>query len=156
MPYKVKVTVVKVEGRCVQGHKVDDEIIFDGPIIKGRLCPTMLSSSYPMINAMRFGTRFPFSETDKSNILACPDAENPVWFKLELAGLTSEPFYYDAEMKLLEKIKEKPGIKVDELLDEFTKEEKKEYSLKPQRIRVYLDELAETKQIELRNGRAYP
>lgn len=66
--------------------------------------------------------------------------------------------YYRREMSILEKIKEKPGITVDEILDKFTDFERDEIypPLYPVNVQLMLDELAEVNYIELRDGKAYP
>jgi uncharacterized repeat protein (TIGR04076 family) len=66
--------------------------------------------------------------------------------------------YYNRAMSLLEKIKNQPGMTVEELLSKFTKFEREEiyppiYQLN---VSLMLDEMAVVDYIELRDGRAYP
>jgi len=156
MPYKVKLTVVKQIGRCVQNHKEGDVIIFDGPKIIGNLCPNVLACFIPYIFATRFSARFPWFEDGKSFRFACPDKDNPVIFKIEPTGFSSEPFYRGGQELLLEKVKRKPGIKFDKLLDEFSEQEKQEYWFSQPKIQIFLQDLIEAGMLEIREGRVYP
>ena len=153
MPFKVKMTCVEVNGRCVQGHKVGDEIVFDGPKVIGKLCPDVLNAVYPKIYAMRYGARFPWGKVFR---FPCPDIANMVIFKIEPVGLTTEPFYHEAQMKLLGLINRNPGTKIEELLGRFTEQERKNYWLSVDKIRVFVDELREVKQVEVRDDKVYP
>jgi hypothetical protein len=61
-------------------------------------------------------------------------------------------------MSLLEKIKNQPGMTVNEILGTFTKSEREEiyppiYDLN---VSLMLDEMAVVNHIEIRDGRAYP
>ena len=155
MPFKVKLTCVEIrEGvRCVQNHKVGDEVIFDGPKIIGSLCPDVLDQILPKVSAIRWGARFPWGMT---YCFPCPDLKNPVIFKIEPAGLTSEPFYHEARMKLLEKIESKPGIRIIDLMDQFTEQEKEYFLLTNHRIKAYMNELIEVNSLYVQDGRVYP
>jgi len=66
--------------------------------------------------------------------------------------------YYRREMSILDKIKSKPGITVDEILKTFTDFERDDIypPLYPVNVQLMLDELAEVNYIELRDGKAYP
>jgi uncharacterized repeat protein (TIGR04076 family) len=83
-PYGIVVRVVSVDGTCVFGHRVGDEIHFDGETIQGRVCLHALYSFLPKVFAMRYGATFPWLEGKSQDAAkhACPDAENPVVFEV--------------------------------------------------------------------------
>lgn len=64
MPFKVKAVLVAFLGNedkypCQFGHKVGDEIVFDGEKFIGRICPDVLPSLIPKIMALRYaGPRY--------------------------------------------------------------------------------------------------
>lgn len=64
MPFKVKAVLVAFLGDeekypCQFGHKVGDEVIFDGEKIVGRICPDVLESLVPKAMALRYaGPRY--------------------------------------------------------------------------------------------------
>lgn len=81
---KVIITVVSQKGTCSAGHKVGDQIVYEGLHLRGYLCPSAFAVLYRYIYAMRFGVEFPFGDTEKGTIrIACPDADNPVVFELK-------------------------------------------------------------------------
>lgn len=152
MPFKVKVTVINQEGKCIAGHKVGQEFIFDGPKMPSEFCPDALCCFYPRIFAAAFGAKFPWV-VDR---FRCPDPNNPVVFEVKVMGLSTWSFYYKPEMKLVEIARKKPGIEVKRLREEFTEKERKYYELSTETLRVFLRELEEVKYIELRDNRVYP
>lgn len=83
-PYKIVVTVLSVNGTCGFGHKIRDEIVFDGETINGRICLSALYSFLPKVFAMRYGAQFPWLDADHKDVAthACPDAQNPVVFEI--------------------------------------------------------------------------
>jgi uncharacterized repeat protein (TIGR04076 family) len=81
-PYKVIVKVISVQGTCEFGHKVGDEVIFDGQTIQGRLCLHALYSMLPKVLALRYGAEFPWLKDRDVATHACPDAYNPVVFEV--------------------------------------------------------------------------
>ena len=54
-PYTVVAKVISQEGRCVVGHQVGDEVVFDGRTVDGRMCMQALYCCLPMVFAMRNG-----------------------------------------------------------------------------------------------------
>jgi len=83
-PYKVVVTVLSVRGRCSFGHRVGDQIVFDGETVSGRVCLSALYSFLPKVFAMRYGADFPWLDEEHKDVAthACPDAENQVVFEV--------------------------------------------------------------------------
>ena len=82
VPYKVVCKVIKQEGRCAFGHKVGDEIVFDGRTVRGEICLHALYSLMPKVFAMRYGAQFPWLEDANVSTHACPDAWNPLVFEV--------------------------------------------------------------------------
>ncbi len=81
-PYKVVCRVVSQKGHCDFGHRVGDEIVFDGRTVRGEMCLHAMYSMMPKIFAMRYGAQFPWLENPDVSIHACPDAHNPVVFQV--------------------------------------------------------------------------
>jgi len=82
VPYKVVCKVIKQEGTCAFGHKVGDEIVFDGRTVRGEICLHALYSLMPKVFAMRYGAQFPWLEDANVSTHACPDAWNPLVFEV--------------------------------------------------------------------------
>jgi hypothetical protein len=61
-------------------------------------------------------------------------------------------------MSVLEKVKEEPGITVDEILNKYTKWDREEVypPLHPLYVSLMLDEMAVVDYVEMRDGKAYP
>jgi hypothetical protein len=91
----------------------------------------------------------------------CDDTRTGANFVCEpigLAGGGDMRTHYNRAMSILEKIKNDPGMNIDEILNKFTKWEREEiyppiYQLN---VSLMLDEMAIVNYIELRDGRAYP
>ena len=83
-PYRIVVKVLSVDRTCGFGHKVGDQIVFDGETIDGRVCLSALYSFLPKVFAMRYGADFPWLDADHKDVAthACPDAWNPVVFEI--------------------------------------------------------------------------
>jgi len=81
--YKIIAKVVSRKGTCEFGHKIGDEVVFDGETIQGRICMSALYSFLPKVYAMRYGAAFPWLKENKDVAThACPDAFNPVVFEI--------------------------------------------------------------------------
>ena len=80
--YTIVARVVKQEGHCIAGHKVGDEVVFDGNTVQGKVCIHALYSFLPKVFAMRYGSEFPWLEDRDVASHACPDAWNPVVFEI--------------------------------------------------------------------------
>ena len=91
----------------------------------------------------------------------CDDTRTGAYFVCEPIGLADGGdmlTYYKRGMDILEKIKDKPGMTPDEILNKYTKWEREElyppiYSVN---LSLILGELATVDYIEMRDGRAYP
>ncbi len=82
MPYKIVARVISVKGHCSFGHKVGDEVVFDGETVQGRVCMSALYSFLPKVFAMHYGVEFPWLADKNVSTHACPDAYNPVVFEI--------------------------------------------------------------------------
>lgn len=78
--YTVIARVIRQEGHCAAGHRVGDEVVFDGLTVQGKICISALYSILPKVFAMRYGATFPWLEDPDVATHACPDAWNPVVF----------------------------------------------------------------------------
>ena len=86
---KVKATVISQEGRCVAGHKVGDEIIFDWDTheINGKICLHTLYSALPKIYALAHGANVAYATAEDGSKVArhaCPDGYNPMIVELKV------------------------------------------------------------------------
>jgi uncharacterized repeat protein (TIGR04076 family) len=81
-PYKVTCRVIQQEGHCAFGHKVGDEVVFDGRTVQGEVCFSALYSMLPKVFAMMYGAHFPWLDNPDVSRHACPDAKNPVVFEI--------------------------------------------------------------------------
>lgn len=91
---------------------------------------------------------------------ACADCRTSAYFLVEPYDLASGGYclpYYKREMRILEKVRQKPGMKAEEILAEFSEWEREEIypPLSVVNVRLMLDELAEVGYVELIGGRAY-
>ena len=74
--------VIEQKGHCIAGHKVGDEVAFDGQTVQGKVCIHALYSFLPKVFAMRYGAEFPWTADPDVATHACPDAYNPVVFEI--------------------------------------------------------------------------
>lgn len=82
MKCEIEVIVKSVKGKCINSHKVGDKIVFGEKDIKGSICIHALYSLLPKVFAMMYGAEFHWLSDGDPPTHACPDAENPVVFKL--------------------------------------------------------------------------
>jgi uncharacterized repeat protein (TIGR04076 family) len=92
---------------------------------------------------------------------ACADCRTSAYFSVEPIDIASGGYtlpFYKREMSILDRVKSKPGITVDEILKSFTDFERNEIHppLYDVIVQLMLDELEEVGYVELRDGRAYP
>jgi uncharacterized repeat protein (TIGR04076 family) len=92
---------------------------------------------------------------------ACADCRTSAYFVVEPYDLASGGYclpYYKREMSILEKIRRRPGVGAEEILEEFSEWEREEVypPLSIVNVRLMLQELAEVGYIELIDGKAYP
>jgi len=81
-PYRIIAQVISAQGTCEFGHRVGDEVVFDGETIQGRVCLHSLYSMLPKVFALRYGAEFPWLKDKDVATHACPDAYNPVVFEI--------------------------------------------------------------------------
>jgi uncharacterized repeat protein (TIGR04076 family) len=103
----------------------------------------------------------PSTELKKGWFFVCPDARTSACFTAEPDGLSDKGInlmFYRREMSILEKIKAKPGLNIDGVLNSFTEWERDDIypALNTRVVDLMLEELADTDYIELRDGKAYP
>ena len=79
--YKVSIKVVSQKGTCVQEHKVGDQWVIDRKTPEG-VCLSAFNSLLPFLQVLRYGGSFPWETDPDITTVACPDADNPVVFKL--------------------------------------------------------------------------
>jgi uncharacterized repeat protein (TIGR04076 family) len=79
--YPVKLKVVSQKGTCAAGHKVGDEFETQGMTPDG-ICLVAFHSLFPALWSLMFGGSFPWSKEAEAEMVACPDAENPVVFEV--------------------------------------------------------------------------
>jgi len=79
----VEVEVISQKGFCGQGNKAGDKWVIKGKTPEG-ICISAFCSMMPFLNVMRYAGKdsFPFSRNPDEVTCACPDAENPVVFRL--------------------------------------------------------------------------
>src|SRR4030042_6985455 len=80
--YTIVARGIRQEGHCAAGHRVGDEIVFDGQTVQGKVGLSALYSFLPKVFAMRYGAEFPWLADKDVSTHACPDAHNPVVFEI--------------------------------------------------------------------------
>ena len=79
--YQVEIKVVSQKGECVLGHKVGDTWTMESTTPAG-LCASAFNSFFPDLRVLRFGGALPWEEDKDTATVACPDALNPVVFRI--------------------------------------------------------------------------
>jgi len=103
----------------------------------------------------------PKSLVRRSRTFICDDTRTGACFECEPIGLADGGdmlTHYTREMSILEKIKAKPGMTVEEILDQFSKWEREEVypPIYPLNVSLMLGEMETVNYIEIKEGRAYP
>ena len=102
--------------------------IYDGIGFRNSL-ETYNEPKYHMANLASAGFKWPPPETrsiKKDLTIICPDYRTSVKIKLEAFDLSDKGRnipYFRRQMVILHKVQQKPGIKVDKILGEFTREQ---------------------------------
>ena len=91
----------------------------------------------------------------------CEDTRTGACFECKPVGLANGGdmlTHYNRAMSILEKIKARPGMTVDEILGQFTQWEREEIypPIYPLNVSLMLGEMATVDYIEMRDGKAYP
>lgn len=97
----------------------------------------------------------------RPRMFVCEDTRTGACFNCRPVGLASGGdmlTHYNRQMSILEKIRETPGMTVDEILNRFSKWEREEVypPIYPVNVSLMLGEMATVNYLELRDGRAYP
>ena len=108
-----------------------------------------------------FSAELPKALIPKPRRFICEDTRTGACFECKPVGLADGGdmlTHYNREMSILEKIKAKPGMTVDEILDQFTQWEREEIypPIYPLNVFLMLGEMATVDYIEMRDGKAYP
>ena len=173
---------------CAFGYQIGDEFIWDGERVIGRVCPHFLSSAFPIITGVyitgnkyceryfpRYAIRAPEGQ-DMENIArlkaglakqtergrawtaSCPCPLTVGFFVIEPMGVIETGTNYQRQKRIVEKLKEEPGLTAEEILNKFfSKEERQALPLIHRTlVEIMMEELAEAGSIELREGKAYP
>jgi len=111
---KLKLTVIKVEGDCYHGYKKGDEIILEDFTHPPKyFCLGLAHVLFPIIYALSFGAKFPFSENQRSLEVTCPDG-GKLSFKVEI-------FDKEGEVEVIPKDPNYKGSKPKDLIIEVVK-----------------------------------
>ncbi len=91
----------------------------------------------------------------------CEDTRTGACFECRPVGLADGGdmlTHYNREMSILEKIRARPGMNIEEILNQFTQFELEEIypPIYPLNLSLMLGEMAMVEYIELRDGRAFP
>ena len=79
--YEVVAKVVSQKGTCTHEHKVGDEWVIGRKTPAG-ICMSAFYTLFPSVRVLMFGGTLPWESDPDVTTIACPDAENPVVFKL--------------------------------------------------------------------------
>jgi len=95
----------------------------------------------------------------KDIMVICPDIRTSALLKLEAFDLSDKGYdvpYFRREMTILKKVLPKPGIKVDKILNEFSKEENEGIypALSQIMVQALVEELEVMDYLEIQNGKA--
>jgi len=74
--------VISQKGICEAGHKVGDKFIV-GQQTPPKMCSWAFHTLFPLAEVLDFGGSFPWEKDKDAVTAACPDADNPVVFKLK-------------------------------------------------------------------------
>jgi uncharacterized repeat protein (TIGR04076 family) len=77
----VKVEIISQSGVCPNGHKVGDSWIVEH-VTPGGMCIAAFAAICPMLETLEFGGGLAWHADPHVLELACPDAKNPVVFRL--------------------------------------------------------------------------
>ena len=116
---------------------------------------------YHMANLASAGFKWPPPSTrsiKKDVTVICPDYRTAVKVKLEAFDLSDAGRnipYFRRQMVILHKVRQKPGIKVAEILGEFTREQVEGIypALSPVMVQMLVEELELTGYLALKDGR---
>jgi hypothetical protein len=92
------------------------------------------------------------------SIVTCGDTRTSLMMKIEafdLADKGDSITYFRREMSILNRVLAKPGIRLDKILDEFTREQIEEIypALSPILVRILTEELELMNYVDIKNGK---
>jgi uncharacterized repeat protein (TIGR04076 family) len=79
--YDVIAEVISQKGICEAGHKLGDVFII-GQKTAPNLCSWAFYTLFPFAEVLQFGGSLPWEKDKDTAIVACPDPDNPVVFRL--------------------------------------------------------------------------
>ena len=79
---QIELKVISQTGSCAAKHKVGDTWVMGAKTPEPGICATALCAMLDKIRILRYGGSFPYKENPTVTTSACPDAENPVVFKI--------------------------------------------------------------------------
>lgn len=134
---------------------------FDGVGFRNVL-ETYTEPKYHMANLASSGFKWPPPETrtvHKDITIVCPDYRTSVKVKFEAFDLSDKGRnipYFRREMVILHKVKKKPGIKIEDILGEFSREQIEEIypAISGVMVRMLAEELELTSYLKIHNDRA--
>lgn len=135
---------------------------YDGRGFKNIL-ETRVEPKYHMANLMPKNAWIwpPHNQLDinRDPVIICPDTRTAVVIKLEAIDLSEKGFdtpFFRREMTILYKVMPKPGIKLDKIIEEFTKEENEGIypALNPLMMQVFFKELELMEYLKIDDGKA--
>jgi uncharacterized repeat protein (TIGR04076 family) len=82
--HRVRIEIVEIMGggSCPAGLSVGDVWEISDGMTPSGMCSSAWNSIMPFVTTLRFGGRFPWREEPWVR-LCCPDADNPVVFRVE-------------------------------------------------------------------------
>lgn len=84
MPFEkeIEITVVRKKGHCSVGHEVGDRFLIKNYKTPEGLCLSAFHAIWPVARTFLLDGIQPWDENKDETIVACPDPENLVVFKL--------------------------------------------------------------------------
>ena len=80
--YDVSIKVISQEGHCAAGHKEGDEWVMGLHTSEKPICLPALNAIFSHQKVLRYGGSFQYQKDPYSATVPCPDAANPVIFRL--------------------------------------------------------------------------
>ena len=79
----VRIEIVRImgSGKCPSGFQVGRTWIVSDNLCPEGMCSWAFHSIFPSLSTLRFNGRFPWNEEPIATV-CCPDADNPVVFRL--------------------------------------------------------------------------
>jgi uncharacterized repeat protein (TIGR04076 family) len=81
-PHKVRVRIVKIDGKCPMNFKVGRTWLVDKKTPAG-MCQSAFFSIFSALRVFRFGGHHPWDKKKNVTYVCCPDPENHVIYELK-------------------------------------------------------------------------